>query len=77
MIGNRQRVQAQSNSFFDQFLGIAHAVQEAEIAMTVQLCVRHNWSGRTLDQLLDGLVWRSFMGVSRGTVTLGIVSGVV
>ena len=61
MIGNRQRVQSQSYALLDQFLGIAHPVQEAEVAVTVQLRVRHPWSGRPLDPQSIRLVGGPFV----------------
>ena len=77
MIGDRQRVQSESNALLDQFLGIAHPIQEAEIAVTVQLRVRHHFAGRTLDPLLVRLVRRPFVRVSRSVVAVWIVRGVV
>ena len=74
MVGDRQRVQSQPNTFLDQFLWIAYPIQEAEVAVTVQLRVRHNGTGWTSDAQLVGMVRGPFVGVSRGIVAVWISS---
>src|SRR6478672_5067207 len=77
MVSDRQRVESQPNALLDQFLGIAHPVQEAEVAVTVQLRVRHYGTGWTFDALFVGLVRGPFVRVSGGIVAVWIVLGVV
>ena len=73
VVGDGQRVQAQPDRLLDQLLRVVHPVEEAEVAVAVQLGVGHGRRLRRLHQLLgDCRVRGSPVGVARRAVPLGV-----